>query len=80
MWRVLSLLGVCVVGSVAPWWLTIIAIMMYAFVYGGIELVIVAALLDGYFMLTFTPIFTVAAIIALLLALFVKPYTVFYNQ
>jgi len=47
--RVVSFLIVVIVSVAAPWWFLLLLAAAYALFFGGLELVVLGVLLDGYF-------------------------------
>jgi len=82
MIRIILFCLVSISAFTGPWLVFLLAAIAYGVYYTGIELIILAVLVDAFFMSAsaFTPYYTLAAVLTLCLAEFVKPYTVFYNQ
>jgi len=78
MKRALSFAGIVIVAFTGPVWLMMTAMLGYALMFSGIELIAVALLVDAFFMNTTTlfPLYTVITVIGLIVVELIKPYTV----
>lgn len=66
---------------VLPWWAVIPLALIYAAFFRAYELVVLAALIDGFFGAGITlPYYTIGAFLILLLAEWVKPSLSFLND
>lgn len=82
MKRFLNFSIVLILAATGPVWLFIGFAGAYAFFYGGIELLVLGALIDAYYMSSITsiPWYTIMAGGALVLVELIKPHLLLYNQ
>lgn len=80
--RLLSFLVLFVLGFTAPWWLVALGLAVYALVFAGWEIILLAALVDAFFMSTTTvlPLYTLGCTIGLIAVALLRPYMMLYNE
>lgn len=79
--RIFSFLILLLAGVFTPLWLVVPCIIAYTFVFGGYEVLVLAALIDGYFGAGITwPYYTAIALVVAVIAEWVRPsLTLFRN-
>jgi len=82
MRRVLFFLLLSVAACTGPVWLFVSGLLAYGVFFSGIEIIFLAALVDALFMnsTAVIPVYTLLAIVWLIIVEFVKPHIVLYNQ
>ena len=82
MIRFLSFLLLLFVSVATPWWVFLAALTIHALYFTGLEILILTALLDAFFMFpgNQVPVYTIVAVGLLMLTIFVRPYLMMYNQ
>ena len=68
---------ILILGATSPWWLFGMALALYTVKYGGVEIIIIAFMIDAFYAhTTLVPLFTLFAAGFFLATEFVRPYTV----
>ena len=82
MKRFISFLVLIGIGFAGPWWLFVAGLLLYGYLYGGMEIVALAVLVDALFMSSvgIVPFYTLGTIAGLIGLELVKPHLVLYNQ
>ncbi len=80
--RILLFTSVVVTAATGPWWLFVLAFAVYAGVYVGTELLLVAFLIDGYYGYTTAvfPWYTLCALVVLLVVRIIRPHISVYTD
>lgn len=80
IWRIIIFILMAFL-LITPWfWLGVALALGYIFYFGGFELIILAAVVDGYFgAFTSWPVFSLATIAVVFAIDFIKPYLL-YNR
>ena len=77
MIRALSIGLLLVLSATSVWWVFCIALALYAFFYGGIELIFIAFLADAFYGTgNIIPLYTLLSALLLIISTVVKPYTI----
>ena len=68
--------------AVGPVWLLVLAASAYGFVFGGVELIVLAVFIDAFFMTSTAsvPLYTVGCVVLLSLLELAKPFTFLHQQ
>lgn len=71
-----------ITAATGPLWVFLPIVILYTFYYDGIEIILIAVLVDAYFGYghTSVPWYTVAALGLLILVRFLRPYVSMYNR
>lgn len=82
MIRTLSFGVLLILAATGPWWLAVALFVAYVLKYSGVEAIVVAGLIDSYFMFSgnVIPVYTLGATLLFVCLELLKPYTVFYSS
>ncbi len=80
--RIILLAIILFSGFTGPIWLFAVAVTIYAFIYFGVEIIIVGAIIDGFFGVStgHMPFYLLGTSFLLLFAQILKPYISLYNR
>lgn len=80
--RTIAFIALIIVSTLVPWYMLLLLALGYALYFrGAVELLVLAALIDGYFGVhTLTPYYTLSALVLLFLAEWLKPRLIIYNE
>lgn len=78
--RVVCFIFLILLSTLLPLWLWLSLALLYAYFWCGVELLVIAVLLDAYFGVSSIPLYTVCVGVGLLLLEWLKPRLLVYNE